>query len=159
MAEAYPADRAWELIDKVQICSLVTVSGGAIHSRPMSSMPRQDEHAIYFLTSANSQKSAEIGESEDVELIYADPHAQKYVSVAGQARIANDRVKIRELWTPFAKAWWDGPDDPDIRLLTVRPVRGQYWDSPGTIASSIAMLAAAVTGTRPAGQESKETAL
>ena len=61
----------------------------------------------------------------------------------------NDRQKIEDLWSAAAKAWWDGPDDPAIRVLKVTPKDAQYWDSPGSIASTVKMLAAAVSSARP----------
>jgi general stress protein 26 len=71
------------------------------------------------------------------------------VSVSGDAAVSNDRAKIKELWSTPAKAWWDNPDDPSIRLLKVTPREAQYWDSPGTVVSYVKMLAAAVSDTRP----------
>ena len=43
---------------------------------------------------------------------------------AGAARVLNDRARIRDLWTPAAKAWWEGPDDPRIRVFRSRKNRG-----------------------------------
>jgi general stress protein 26 len=75
------------------------------------------------------------------------------VSLRGRAEVRNDRAKIRELWTPFAKAWWDGPDDPEIRVVVVKPESAEFWDSPGKIAAYAAMLTAAVTGAKvPVGE-------
>jgi general stress protein 26 len=73
--------------------------------------------------------------------------------------VSNDRVKIKELWGPIAKAWWSSPDDPNIRLLTVTPNDAEYWDSPGTVVSYVKMLAAAVSDTRPAMGENKKVAM
>ena len=70
--------------------------------------------------------------------------------VNGRAAISNDRDRIKELWSPFAKAWWDSPEDPDIRVLTVTPERAEIWDAPGKIISAAVMLTAAVTGGKPA---------
>ncbi|MCW5714781.1 MAG: pyridoxamine 5'-phosphate oxidase family protein [Bauldia sp.] len=42
--------------------------------------------------------------------------------------MANDRAKIKELWTPFARAWWESADDPDIRVLTVTPSKSEIWE-------------------------------
>jgi hypothetical protein len=63
--------------------------------------------------------------------------------------VQNDREKIRDLWATPAKAWWDNPDDPSIRILKVTPSSAEYWDSPGTVISYIKMAAAAVTSSNP----------
>jgi general stress protein 26 len=71
------------------------------------------------------------------------------VSLTGRAEVSNDRQKIRELWSTPAKAWWDSPDDPSIRVLKVTPKDAQYWDSPGKLVSYVKMIAAAVSDARP----------
>jgi general stress protein 26 len=82
-------------------------------------------------------------------LAFADSKGQKYVSVSGNAEVLNDRDRIKELWSTPAKAWWDNPDDPSIRVLKVTPAFAEYWDSPGTIVSYIKMAAAALSSSKP----------
>ena len=65
------------------------------------------------------------------------------------ATVSNDRAKIRELFNTPAKAWWDDPEDPSIRVLKVTPHDAQYWDGPGTIAAYAKMAAAAMSSSRP----------
>ena len=55
-----------------------------------------------------------------------------------------------ELWTPFAKAWRDGADDPEIRLLTFTPENAEIWEGPNQLIATAIMLTAAVTGAKPA---------
>ena len=52
-------------------------------------------------------------------------------------------------WSTPAKAWWDSPDDPSIRVLKIAPKDAQYWDSRGTVVSYVKMFAAAMTDSRP----------
>jgi general stress protein 26 len=66
---------------------------------------------------------------------------------------------VRELWGTPAKAWWDSPDDPNIRVLKVTPKDAEYWDSPGTVVSYVKMAAAAATGTRPDLGENRKVAM
>src|SRR4051812_39474874 len=116
----------------------------------MAACVSRNEHAIYFLTDADSHKDADIERNPNVGLAFADTSDQKYVSVTGRAALSNDRQKIEELWSTPAKAWWNSPDDPSIRVLEVTPKDAQYWDSPGTAVSYVKMLAAAMTDSRPA---------
>jgi general stress protein 26 len=149
MADESDSDRAWELMRKIMFCMLTTRDGEDLRSRPMAASVRPHEHAIYFLTDARRHKSEEISRFPNVCCAFADAKSQKYVSVAGRAAVTNDRAKIRELWSTSAQAWWDGPEDPNIRLLTITPHDAEYWDSPGTVVSYIKMAAAAATGGRP----------
>jgi general stress protein 26 len=143
-------DRVWTLMRKISFCMLSTHDGEDIRARPMAAHVEENEHAIYFLTDAESHKDEEIARNPNVGLAFADAGDQKYVSVTGRAAISNDRQKIKELWSTWAKAWWDGPDDPSIRVLKITPKDAQYWDSPGTVVSYIKMFAAAVSNSRPA---------
>lgn len=144
-----PHDRAWELMEKFHIAMLITTMGTEVHARPMGATVSRKEDAIYFFTSVASQKAADIAANPKVLLLFVDDNGQKYVALHATGAVVNDRAKIKELWTLFVKAWWDGPEDPDIRLVTIKPERAEYWDSPGTIASYAKMLTAAVTGARP----------
>ena len=150
MADDSDIDRVWKLIEKIGFCMLSTRDGEDIRSRPMAAHPQREENAIYFLTDADSHKEDEIKANPNVGLAFADAGDQKYESVTGRAEIANDRQKIKELWSIAAKAWWNGPDDPSIRVLKVTPKDAEYWDSPGTALSYVKMLAAAVSDSRPA---------
>jgi general stress protein 26 len=96
-----------------------------------------------------SHKDEEIARYPAVCLAFANPKGQKYVSVSGTAEIQNDREKIKELFAIPAKAWWNSPDDPSIRVLKVTPSFAEYWDSPGTVISYIKMAAAALSSAKP----------
>jgi general stress protein 26 len=125
----------------------------------MAAYVRREEHMVYFLTDARRHKDEEIRQSPNVCLAFANASNQKYVSVTGRAEVSNDRARIKELFSTPAKAWWDSPDDPNIRVLKVTPNDAEYWDSPGTVISYIKMAAAAATNTRPDIGENKKVAM
>ncbi|WJH38443.1 pyridoxamine 5'-phosphate oxidase family protein (plasmid) [Aliirhizobium terrae] len=141
--------RVWDMADKIGFCMLTTQSGIDLRARPMSAYSEREDNAFYFLTDVASHKDEEISRHPNVCLAFADSKGQKYVSVSGTAEVQNDREKIRELWATPAKAWWDSPDDPSIRILKVTPASAEYWDSPGTVVSYIKMAAAAVSSAHP----------
>jgi general stress protein 26 len=134
---------------------LTTWHGDTLQSRPMALYTRRDEGVIYFLTDESSHKDEAIRQYPAVNVALQD--GSSYISVVGTAAVTHDPAKIGDLWTPFAAAWWDGPDDPAIRLLTVTPTEAHYWKTPGKIVSTIAMLAAAATGAKQAdlGEEKR----
>src|SRR5687768_5622783 len=141
--------RVWDLMEKISFCMLATWNGSELRSRPMDARVRRKEDAIYLLTDARHLKDDEIAHYPKLNLAFADTGAMKYVSLSGEAKVTNDRTKIKELWEPTAKAWWDSADNPNIRLLTVTPTDAEYWDSPGKTVSMVKMLVAAATGSRP----------
>jgi general stress protein 26 len=151
--------RVWDLMKKIGFAMLVTRDGGKLRARPMSAYLERDENTIYFLTDARRHKDEEIARDPHVNLAFADPGSQKYVSLTATATISNDRAKIRQLFSTPAKAWWDSAEDPNIRLLKITPDDAEFWDSPGSVISYVKMAAAAVTGTRPDLGDNRKVAL
>ncbi len=141
MATHDDLDDVWNLIEKANIGMLTTRHGADLHARPMGVKARRDEGVIYLLTDVNTHKDDAI--RSDPHINFAIHEGAKYLSLAGTAEVSNDRAKIRDIWSPAAQAWWDGPDDPNVRLLTLRPHEAHYWKTPGKILSTIAMLAMA----------------
>ncbi len=151
--------RVWDLIEKISFCMLATWNGTELRSRPMDARPRRKENAIYFLTDSRHLKDDEIARYPKLNLAFADTDAMKYVSLSGAAKVTNDRAKIKELWEPTAKAWWDSSDNPNIRLVTVTPIDAEFWDSPGKTISMVKMLIAAATGNKPDLGENRKVAM
>ena len=158
MAES-DTDRVWELMKKIGICMLATWDGRELHARPMGAYVRPEDNAIYFLSDARRHKDEEIRQYAKVCLAFADTSKQNYVSLAGHAELSSDRGKIRELWGTPAKAWWDSPEDPNIRVLKVTPAEAEFWDAPGSTVAYVKMAAAALTGSRPDLGENRKVAM
>lgn len=142
-------DRIWELAKKIDFCMFTTWDGERQRSRPLSARPERENHAIYFLVDAEGEKNWQVDKFPWVSCAWADNSNFNYVVVSGNAKISNDRAKIKDLWTDFDKAWWDDENDPSIRLLTVTPEDAELWDSPGKLVSFAKMAVAAVTGKGP----------
>ena len=142
-------ERVWELMKKIGFAMLVTHDGDKLRARPMSAYVERDENTIYFLTDARRHKDEEIARNPGINLSFADAGSQTYVSLTGTASVTNDRARIKDLFSTAAKAWWDSPDDPNIRVLKITPDDAEFWDSPGTVVSYVKMAAAAISGNRP----------
>ncbi len=141
--------RVWDLAEKIAVAMLASWDGKNLHSRPMSAHLARDENAFYFLTDKRHHKAEDIKKYPAVCLAFGDAGDQKYVSINGDASVSDDRTKIKELWSLWAKAWWSSADDPNICVLKVTPRQAEYWDMPGKIVSTIEMAVAAMRGTRP----------
>ena len=91
-----------EMVKDIDFCMLTTVDeNGGLHSRPMSSNGDIDSDGdIWFFTSASSHKVSEIAKLPKVNLSFADPDNQRYVSVSGKADMIRDLKKIELLLRP-----------------------------------------------------------
>lgn len=152
-------DHVWKLIEDVRICMLATVNGESVRARPMSAIARQSENAIYFLTDISGHKDDEIDAHHDVCLAFQQTSSGKYLSLTGAARVLDDRALIKDLWSIAAEAWWEGPDDPSVRVLEVTPRDAQYWESASAPVAWVQMTLAAAFGAKPNLGERREVDL
>jgi general stress protein 26 len=83
-----------------------------------------------------------------VNVVYADPGKDSYVSVSGNARVVDDMARKEQLWSKMNDAWFPrGPTDPDVALVEVQIIQAHYWDiDDSKIVQLFKMAAAAVTG-------------
>jgi general stress protein 26 len=151
-------EEIWTTISKLHVCMLTTEEGGRLVSRPMASLARPNDGRIYFITHLQTGKVGEIGGSAPVNLAYADPSANTYVSISGTARTSQNREKLRELWGFFAEAWLpQGPDDADTALIEVEPEEAKLWDGTRSrLIQSAKMLAAVIRQSPPSGGRIEE---
>ncbi len=149
-----------ELVKDIDFCMLTTVDEqGDMHSRPMSSNGDIDADGdLWFFTGISSHKVTEIKKKNRVNVSFADPNNQRYVSITGRAELVRDRKKIEELWQPEFKMWFPkGVDDPEVSLLRVSLEKAEYWDSPSsTISFGLNFVSALVTGEQPDFGENKK---
>jgi general stress protein 26 len=123
-----------ELIEGIPYVSFTSVRGdGSLHSRPMAVQEQDFDGSLWFFTGQDSAKVDEIGADAHVSVAFADPGRNKWVSIAGTARLVTDRAKIRELWSRPVEAFFPGgPDDPNVALLHVEARTAWYWDGPSS---------------------------
>jgi general stress protein 26 len=126
--ELQPSD-VWKAIRDIRVAMLTAEEEGQLVSRPMSSLVREEDGKIYFVSRLDA-KVQEIGRSERVNLAYSDPNNNLYVSLSGTAQTSQDREKLHELWSMWVEAWLpEGPDGPDVVLITVSPDAAKMWDA------------------------------
>lgn len=129
-----------EMIRGIKVAMLTTVAAdGMLRSRPMATQRLDSDGDLWFFAEAGSPKMQEIDREHHVNVSYADPSSNRYVSVSGMAAVVKDQAKVDEMWQPALKAWFpEGKTDPNIALLRVRVTEAEVWDAP---ASSIVYLA------------------
>jgi general stress protein 26 len=86
-----------------------------------------------------------------VNVVYANPSEDSYVSVSGTAAMIQDQAKKDQLWNKLAEGWFPGGStDPDLALVQVQIVHANYWDvKESKIVQLYTMAKAAVTGKPP----------
>jgi general stress protein 26 len=155
-------DNLQKLIDKIKDVDTAMMTtaddDGSLRSRPMRNMQIKEDGVIWFFTGYESAKSHELKNDSHVNLSYADPSNNLYVSVSGRASLSRDKAKIDELWNPAMKAWFpEGKEDPNVGLIKVTIDKAEYWDSPNSaVVHLYGVVKAAITGERAHPGENKK---
>lgn len=142
------ADARRTLIDhmrEIRTVMVTTVTAdGSLASRPMTVQEVEPDGSLWFIGSHSSDMVAEIRADDRVNVAFSG--SSDFVSLAGNARITRDPEKVEALWDRPTDAWFeDGPQDDDVALIHVDGRSGQYWDTPGQVATLVAMLKSSVT--------------
>ena len=67
-----------------------------------------------------------------------------------RAEVRRDHAKAAEIWKSTDNMWWNGPDDPNVCVLKVRPITAELWDGPANAAvAAFEFAKARITGAKP----------
>ena len=144
----------WDLIKDTRFCMLAhRHADGTLHSHPLTTQNKTlgEDGCLYFFVSRKSEVGQRLQQDGNVNLAYANPGKDTWVSVTGMARVLDDLAKKKELFNPIAKAWFPGgPEDADLELVEVRIAEAEYWNvKENKLLQLLKMGTAAVTGNRP----------
>ena len=145
------AQKLAELIKDIEYAMLTTaLPDGTLRSRPMTTQKAPFDGTLWFFTDADSAKVYEVRRDGHVNVAYADPAHNRWVSVSGTASVVRDKAKVKELWSAGVKAWFPkGPDDPNIALLRIDVHDAEYWDAPSNkMVQAVGFVKALATGQR-----------
>ena len=158
MAPENELEMLHERIADAKICMMTTRrSDGHLVSRAMANQRRAAGADLWFVTSRESHKLEELESDPHVNLSYANPDDQSYVSVSGVASVVRNRAKAEEFWSPALKAWFPkGLDDPSLALLRVDVSEAEYWQAPhSAVVKLVGFVKALATGQKYTPGENK----
>lgn len=147
-----------ELIREVDIAMLTTVAPtGHLVSRPLGTQRVEFDGDLWFAVGCDSGKVAEIAANPHVNVAYAAPARDVYVSVAGRASVVRDRAKVDEFWAPSMQAFFPGgKDDPNLCLIRVEADSAEYWDGHGKVLGRVLHLMLSAVTDEPASLAENE---
>ena len=144
----------WKMIKDIRFGMFTTRHGnGHLHARPMTTQNKEigADGSLWFFMSRKGDPVDDLKSEPTVNVAYADPGADTYVSVSGKASVVDDLAKKKELWNKATEAWFpNGPTDPDVALVQVQIVHANYWDvKESKLVQLYEMAKAVVTGKPP----------
>ncbi|EUC66979.1 blue-light-inducible Bli-3-like protein [Rhizoctonia solani AG-3 Rhs1AP] len=130
-------------------------TNGELHSRAMAPASLDGLHFTFIVNNA-SHKTDEIEADPHVNVSFFVPGSNHWVSVAGTAKVIQDKKRAKELWSPFVKAWFgdlgDGvhkgdENDPRVSVIDVTPTEIRYWYSTRTkVGAAVEVATSTITG-------------
>ncbi|WP_284615450.1 pyridoxamine 5'-phosphate oxidase family protein [Aquabacterium humicola] len=153
-SEHHARETLWNLIKDIRFGMFTTHhANGHLHSRPMTTQNRgiDEDDVLWFFMSRSTEPMRDLSDDPQVNVAYADPGEDRYVSVSGRATIDDDPATRRRLWSKMNEAWFPkGVDDPDLALVCVRISHAHYWDVKSSkLVQLYAMAKALVSGKAP----------
>ncbi|TWO69837.1 pyridoxamine 5'-phosphate oxidase family protein [Caenimonas sedimenti] len=155
MDEKKPShETLWELIKDTRFCMLAhRHTDGSLHSHPLTTQNKalDEGGSLYFFVSKKTELGQRLQSDGNVNLAYANPGKDTWVSITGTARVLEDMAKKKELFNVIAKAWFPGgAEDPDLELVEVVIDEAEYWNvKENKLLQLIKMATAAATGNKP----------
>lgn len=126
---------------------------GQWKSRPLA-VAGTDGGTLRFLVSTDAEWVAGLEvASSPTTVTFSDPSKNTYVALQGAARTTNNRAQIAEIWNAGAGAYFEGKDDPKVRVLEVDVHYGEYWDGPHGKLGQALNLAKAARGNKDASEQ------
>jgi general stress protein 26 len=122
------AEALGEAVKRIRIAMLTTQEkDGGLRSRPMV-CAGMDEDALWFITKEHTPKVAEAQEHQAVNVAFASPEKEAYVSVTGHAQVVHDEKLLQKLWSAELSRWFpQGVSDPDLALLRIDILHTEQW--------------------------------
>lgn len=124
-----------------------------LQSRPMTPLELDADGCIWMMVSRASLEKVGLSSQgvPTANLAYSDEGDSTYVSITGRLSGVDDARRKQEVWSLVGRPWFDGPDDPDLLLLSLRPQHVEIWDGPHSVVVKALALAASVAAARPIG--------
>ena len=111
------------------------------HARPMTAQAEGRRSPIWFFTSSDNQLVRQLGSGSGRAIAgFASKGHDLFASIRGNLRVDTDRAVVERLWNPFVAAWYEGKEDPKIRLLRLDAEDAEVWMDANSMLAGVKML-------------------
>lgn len=113
-----------------------------IAPRPMTAIAEDQRAPLWFFTASDTDLGKALDARASLQAIgsFASKDHALFASLSGTLVADNDRATIDRLWNPFIAAWFEGKDDPKLRLLRMDAAEAQVWLNENSLLAGMKML-------------------
>lgn len=135
-------EKLWHAIkhDRTLMLGLDGAEDG--HARPMTAQFEEERGPLWFFTSNDNAlvKKLGAGGTERAIAAFASKDHELFASLRGNLQVDTDRAVVDRLWNPFVAAWFEGKDDPKLRLLRLDAEHAEIWLNANSLMAGVKML-------------------
>jgi len=131
--------RFWKHLDDDRTLML---GAKGIAPRPMTAIAENDRAPLWFFTSTDTDlgKATDSASVIDATASFAAKDHDVFATVTGPLVADHDRAVIDRLWNPFIAAWFEGKDDPKLRLLRMDATEAHVWLNENSLLAGVKLL-------------------
>lgn len=106
------------------------------HTRPMTAIIEEaDRGPIWFFTSTDNE-IVHAGGGRAVAAFVSKGH-DLFATLHGRLTVDTDPATVDRLWNSMVAAWFEGKDDPKLRLLRLDPESARIWENAFSLVAGI----------------------
>lgn len=137
----------WNNMGKVRVVLLGAGGGTPV---PMAPIARQEDGAIWFITSVEHDTFKAARTGSESKIYVADSSGHLYGTITGHLEASDDTDKLDDVWSPMAAAWFEkGREDDAVRLMKYVPREAEIWVNDGTAKYLFETIKANVSDSTP----------
>ena len=120
----------------------VMLGAAGVAPRPMTAIAENERAPLWFFTSADTDLGRALDRTPALEATaaFAAKGHDVFATINGALVADNDRAVIDRLWNPFIAAWFEGKDDPKLRLLRMDAPEAHVWLNENSMLAGIKMM-------------------
>lgn len=111
-----------KILDTSHVGTMATVEANKPFSRYMTFT--HDDFTLYTATSKKTEKVDELENNPNTHILLGyndDGFGDAFVEVSGTVTMSDDKELKNKIWNDHMKSWFDGPEDPNLIILVIKP--------------------------------------
>ncbi|AZB64254.1 general stress protein [Cereibacter sphaeroides] len=133
LAQTDPKAALWKQLGKLR-AGMLGVEGSGQHMQPMSHHCDEAAAKLWFLTKRSTDLFRAIGPSSTAHFCIIAHDEDFHACLSGHIAEETDRAKLDEMWNPVVAAWFEGKNDPDLVMVSVKLRSAAIWASTSSTA-------------------------
>lgn len=123
-----------------------------LSARPLTCVEIEGDAATFLVSSDADWVGSLESAGGDGQVVLTRDHGGRYVALSGRASLSADSARVSGYWNRVSEAYFDGPEDPRVRILDVQVDGGEWWEAPTSGLGTLMSMVGTVVLGRPTPQ-------